>query len=51
MRAFFGKHFKKQIYREKKEEIIMAVAVSRSKQQANNSLMKMCTSYTTGLNR
>lgn len=40
-RAFFGKHFKKQIYREKKEEIIRAVAVSRSKLQVNNNLMKL----------
>lgn len=41
MRAFFGKHFKKQIYREKKEEIIRAVAMSRSKLQVNNNLMKI----------
>lgn len=41
VRAFFGKHFRKQIYREKKEEIIKAVAVSKSKLQVNNNLMKL----------
>ena len=41
MRSFFGKHFKKQMYREKKEEIIKAVAVSRTKLQVNNNLMKI----------
>lgn len=41
MRAFFGKHFKKQIYKDKKEEIIKAVAASHSKVQVNNNLMKI----------
>ena len=41
LRSFFGKHFKKQIYKEKKEEIIKAVATSHSKVQVNNNLMKL----------
>ena len=41
LRLFFGKHFKKQIYKDKKEEIIKAVATSHSKLQVNNNLMKI----------
>lgn len=40
LRAFFGSHFKKKIYTDKKEEIIRAVLKSRTKQQVNNALMK-----------
>lgn len=40
LRKFFGKHFKKQIYRAKKEEIIQAVLKGKTKQQVNNNLMK-----------
>ena len=40
VRSFFGQHFKKQIYRDKKEDIIQAVLKSKTKQQVNNSLMK-----------
>lgn len=41
VRTFFGQHFKKQVYRDKKEEIIQAVLKSKTKQQVNNNLMKI----------
>ena len=40
LRKFFAIHFKKQIYKDKKEEIIRAVLTSKTKQQVNNNLMK-----------
>lgn len=40
VRSFFGRHFKKQIYLDKKEEIIQSVLKSKTKQQVNNELMK-----------
>lgn len=40
VRSFFGRHFKKQIYLDKKEEIIQSVLKSRTKLQVNNNLMK-----------
>ena len=40
VRSFFGKHFKKQIYLDKKEAIIQSVLKSKTKQQVNNNLMK-----------
>ncbi|MDE6319651.1 MAG: hypothetical protein K2M22_08085, partial [Lachnospiraceae bacterium] len=40
VRSFFGRHFKKQIYLNKKEEIIQSVLKSKTKQQVNNNLMK-----------
>lgn len=44
VRSFFGKHFKKQIYLNKKEEIIQSVLKSKTKQQVNNNLLKHFTS-------
>ena len=41
VRTFFGIHFKKQLYQEKKEEIVKAVLTSKTKVQVNNSLMKI----------
>lgn len=43
VRSFFGKHFKKKIYLDKKEEIIQAVLKSKTKLQVNNNLMKYFT--------
>ena len=40
LRSFFGRHFKKKIFLEKKEEIIQAALKSKTKQQVNNALMK-----------
>lgn len=40
IRSFFGKHFKKKIYVEKKEEIILSVLEANTRQQVNNNLMK-----------
>ncbi len=40
VRSFFERHFKKQIYLDKKEEIIQSVLKSRTKLQVNNNLMK-----------
>lgn len=40
LRSFFGRHFKKKIYLDKKEEIIQAVLKSKTKLQVNNALMK-----------
>lgn len=40
VRSFFGRYLKKQIYIDKKEEIIQAVLKAKTKQQVNNNLMK-----------
>lgn len=40
VRSFFGRHFKKKKYIDKKEEIIQAVLRSETKLQLNNSLMR-----------
>ena len=40
VRSFFNTHFKKQIYLNKKEEIIQSVLKSKTKLQVNNNLMK-----------
>lgn len=40
IRSFFGRHFKKKIYVEKKEEIILSVMEAKTRQQVNNNLMK-----------
>ena len=44
VRSFFGRHFKKQVYVDKKEEIIQAVLRAKTKQQVKNNLMKHFTS-------
>lgn len=41
VRSFFGQHFRKKIYIEKKEEIIGIILKSKTKQQINNKLMKL----------
>lgn len=41
VRSFFGQHFKKKIYADKKEEIISIILNAESKQQINNKLMKL----------
>ncbi len=40
VRSFFGRHFKKKIYIDKKEEIIQSVLEAGTKQQVNNNLMR-----------
>lgn len=40
VRSFFGRHFKKKLYIEKKEVIIQSVLKSETKLQVNNNLMK-----------
>lgn len=40
VRSFFGRHFKKKIYLDKKEDIIQVVLNAKTKQQVNNNLMK-----------
>lgn len=40
IRSFFGRHFKKKNYVEKKEEIILSVLEAKTRQQVNNNLMK-----------
>ena len=40
IRSFFGRHFKKKIYIDKKEEIIQSVLEAETKQQVNNNLMQ-----------
>lgn len=40
IRLFFGRHFKKKIYVDKKEEIIQSVLEAKTRQQVNNNLMK-----------
>lgn len=41
VRSFFGQHFKKKIYIDKKEEIIKIIINAKTKQQINNNLMKL----------
>lgn len=41
VRSFFGQHFKKKIYIDKKEEIIRIILNAKTKQQINNNLMKL----------
>ncbi len=41
VRSFFGQHFKKKVYVDKKEEIINIILNSKTKQQINNGLMKL----------
>lgn len=41
VRSFFGQHFKKKIYVDKKEEIISIILNAQTKQQVNNDLMKL----------
>lgn len=45
-RSFFGRHFRKKEYVEKKEEIIRILSSSKSRQQVNNELMKLYSSET-----
>lgn len=40
IRSYFGRHFKKQFYKDNKETIIKAVLNSKTKQQVNNKLQK-----------
>lgn len=49
IRSFFGQHFKEKKYKQKKEMIIQAVLVSKTKQQVNNTLMKSFSSEDTGV--
>lgn len=46
IRSFFGKHFKKPLYTEKKEEIIQILITSTTRQQVNNKLMKLYSNET-----
>lgn len=41
IRSFFGQHFKKKIYVDKKEEIIQILLKSTTRQQVNNGLQKL----------
>lgn len=41
IRSFFGKHFKKKIYVDSKEEIIQVILNAKSKQEVNNGLLKL----------
>lgn len=41
VRSFFGQHFRKKIYVDKKEEIIQIVIGATTRQQINNELMKL----------
>lgn len=41
VRSFFGQHFRKKIYVDKKEEIIRIVLRATTRQQVNNELMKL----------
>ncbi|MDO5147556.1 MAG: PIN domain-containing protein [Eubacteriales bacterium] len=47
VRAFFGQHFKKKIYVDKKESIISILIHAKSKQQVNNELMKLYSDHST----
>ncbi len=49
IRSFFGQNFKEKKYKQKKEMIIQAVLVSKTKQQVNNTLMKSFSSKDTGV--
>ncbi len=41
VRSFFGKHFKKRIYVDEKEEIIRIILEATTRQQVNNELLKL----------
>ena len=41
VRSFFGQHFKKKIYVDNKEKIISIILNTKTKQQINNSLLKL----------
>ena len=41
IRSFFGQHFKEKKYVERKEEIIQIILKAETKQQVNNSLLKL----------
>lgn len=41
VRSFFGRHFRKKIYVDHKEEIIGIILNAKTKQQINNELMKL----------
>lgn len=41
VRSFFGQHFRKKIYVEKKEEIVNIILNAKTKQKINNDLMKL----------
>ncbi len=41
VRSFFGQHFKKKIYVDRKEEIIQIILNAKTKQQVNNGLLKL----------
>lgn len=43
VRSFFGQHFKKKLYVDKKEEIITVILNSTTRQQINNGLLKIYT--------
>lgn len=40
IRSFFGQHFKKKIYVERKEEVIELLIKAKTKQEVNNGLLK-----------
>ena len=40
IRSFFGQHFKKRIYVERKEEVIELLIKAKTKQEVNNGLLK-----------
>ncbi|MCM1237400.1 MAG: PIN domain-containing protein [Ruminococcus flavefaciens] len=41
VRSFFGQHFKKKVYLDRKEEIIEVILHAKSRQQINNGLFKI----------
>ena len=41
IRSFFGQHFKKKVYVDKKEEIINIILKAKTRQQVNNALLKL----------
>ncbi len=41
VRSFFGQHFRKKLYVDKKEEIISIILDAQTKQQVNNGLLKL----------
>lgn len=41
VRSFFGQHFKKKIYVDKKEKIISIILNAQTRQQVNNNLLKL----------
>ena len=46
IRSFFGQHFKKKIYVERKEEVIELLIKAKTKQEVNNGLLKHFTNET-----